>query len=168
MDCYGKRYNKKDQCKTCELAEYCKDAGDPPLISHINTDDLPLQSKTPISQEEDKEEPLAYTVSQMVEIIRLLIELDDPRIRTILKLKLSNPDISLSEIGEKYGVSKQAIDKDIKLAIAFCPALEVVLCNRPLYNRWRSYTAPTNPNAIARKKPANPEDIWHEQLTFPF
>ncbi|MBR2365380.1 MAG: helix-turn-helix domain-containing protein [Lentisphaeria bacterium] len=165
MDCYGKRFKKTEQCKTCELAEYCKDAGDPPLISHINADNLPLQAQK--TEEEIKEEPLIYTVSQMVEIIRMLIELEDPRIRTILKLKLANPDISLSEIGEKYGVSKQAIDKDIKLAIAFCPALEVVLCNRPLYNRWRSYTAPTNPNAISRKKSSN-DDPWHEQLTFSF
>lgn len=168
MECYGKSYNRKELCKTCDLASYCREAGDPPLISHINADALPLQAKKAPLPEEIQEEPLAYTVSQMIEVIRLLIELDDPRIRTILKLKLSDPDISLSEIGEKYGVSKQAIDKDIKLAVAFCPALEVVLCNRPLYNRWRSYTAPTNPNAITRKKPVNQEDIWHEQLTFKF
>ena len=167
MDCYGKRFNKTEQCKSCSLAEYCKDAGDPPLISHINSDNLPLQAKKTPLPEDIQDEPLAYTVSQMVEIIRVLIELDDPRIRSILKMKLANPDVTLSEIGSHYGISKQAIDKDIKLAIAFCPALEVVLCNRPLYNRWRNYTAPTNPNAISRKKTSS-SDPWHEQLTFSF
>lgn len=40
MDCYGRAYGKKTMCAECELAQYCRDAGDPPLISSVNIDNV--------------------------------------------------------------------------------------------------------------------------------
>ena len=98
-------------------------------------------------------------------MIRMLVYLDDPRIREIIRMKLETPDISLSTIGRKYKISKQAIRKDIKLAVRYCPALSVILCNRPLYNRWRN-RIPVGQQIRRRKGPATPGPFI--QMTFDF
>lgn len=163
MDCYGRLYGRKEECAKCELADYCKDAGDPPLISSINIDKVPCAAKK--EPEQEIEHP-KYTLSQLAELLRIVIDLEDPRIRNILRLKISNPDISLSKIGKRYNISKQAIEKDIKLAIKYCPALSVVLCNRPLYNRWRKEQRHMASGAIPRRRVKYQNPML--QLTFDF
>ncbi len=165
MECYGKSFGRKDACADCELAPWCKDAGDPPLSGDVNIDDLPIASRHSSVSDED-EEPLRYTRSQMLQLIMLLIDLDDQRIREIVRMKMSDPDISLSQIGAKYNISKQAIKKDVDLAIAYCPALKDVLCNRPLYNRWRSRHHSFRSAFSRRCKNKSLDKAV--QLTFPF
>ena len=168
-DCYGRKFDRLEECTQCEFREYCRTASDPPLLSHINADDLPLKAKSASDPEEDDSGELRYTSSQMVEVIRLLIELSDDRIREIIRLKLSDPDISLADIGRKFNISKQAVDKEIKLAIEFCPALAVVLTNRPMYNKWRNHTLPFRKGKeIRRRKHKSLQDLFQEQLTFLF
>lgn len=166
-ECYGRKFDRLEECAQCEFREYCRTAGDPPLLSHINADDLPLKAKTPSDPEEHPSGELTYTTAQMVEVIRIMVELSDDRIREIIRLKLANPDISLSEIGEKFNISKQAVDKEVKRAVEFCPPLSVILCNRPMYNRWRS-NAIRAAKAIKRRSPKNTGTIFQEQLTFMF
>lgn len=165
MECYGRRYGRKDDCKTCELAPWCKDAGDPTPIADIDVDKVQVAAKKTIEPAETTESPI-YTPSQVAELIRVLVDLDDPRIREIIRMKIETPDISLSTIGRKYKISKQAIRKDIKLAVRYCPALSVVLCNRPLYNRWRSRIQ--TGQKIRRRKAADIPPGPMFQMTFEF
>ena len=37
MNCYAREYNRKNECISCKLKEYCREAGDPPLISEQNS-----------------------------------------------------------------------------------------------------------------------------------
>ena len=164
MECYGRRYGRKDSCKTCELAQWCKDAGDPAPISNIDVDKVQIAAEKTEEPSEGTESPI-YTPSQVAELIRVLVDLDDPRIREIIRMKIENPDISLSTIGRKYKISKQAIRKDIKLAVRYCPALSVVLCNRPLFNRWRS-RIPLGQKIRRRKAAEIPGPMC--QMTFEF
>ncbi len=166
MECYGRKYGRKDQCANCELAPWCKDAGDPAPIADIDVDSCQVAAKPSEHQDDPAESPI-YTASQVAELIRMLVDLDDPRIREIIRMKIENPDISLSTIGRKYKISKQAIRKDIKLAVRYCPALSVVLCNRPLYNRWRS-RIPLGQKI--RRRNANPKEYPNPmiQMTFEF
>lgn len=77
MDCYGRLHGRKEECAKCELADYCKDAGDPPLISSINIDKVPCAAKK--EPEQEIEHP-KYTLSQLAELLRIVIDLEDPRI----------------------------------------------------------------------------------------
>jgi predicted DNA-binding protein YlxM (UPF0122 family) len=163
MECYGQKYGRKDQCANCELAPWCKDAGDPAPTVAADVSDyrVAAPSREPVRTDDSP----AYTYGQMAEIIRLLVFLDDSRIRQILQWKFEDPDISLSEIGRRYRITKQAVRKDIKLAIKYCPSLATILCNRPLFNRWRQKNRYT-PERIPRRKPE--QDHRMKQLEFKF
>lgn len=163
MECYGRRYGRKDECKTCEYAAWCKDAGDPAPTSAADVSDYRIAA--PVQQVSSPDDSPAYTYGQMAEIIRLMVFLDDSRIRQILQWKFENPDISLSEIGRRYRITKQAVRKDIKLAIKYCPSLATILCNRPLFNRWRKNHRYT-PERIIRRKPEREHRM--KQLEFEF
>lgn len=141
LSCYGKKYGRLDQCRVCGYVDYCRTAKDCAPINAGNYDDFAFSESvadrhTP-EPLEIEEEPKEFTCSQVCDILRRMIELEDAKIRDILRLKLSDPDISIAAIGRKYGVSKQAIHNYMKRAIAYCPELAVVLCNRPMYNKWR-------------------------------
>ena len=34
MECYGRSFNRREQCGQCELRDYCRDAGDIPLCMY--------------------------------------------------------------------------------------------------------------------------------------
>lgn len=157
MQCYGREYGKLTECATCEYVDYCKDAGDPQPVSQIQYDD----SRSVREEKPQLAEPEhTYTADQMADLFRRLIYLDDPRLRTIIQLKVENPSISFSEIAAHYGISKQAIHQYVKQAVAMFPELKVVLQNRPIYNRWRRYT-------ILRKREKR-DALFSEQMEFQF
>ena len=175
MECYGtKSYGRKEQCKTCDMAAYCKDAGDPPFISQIDIDTvkIPVEPTEPIDPEESpspgtSQEPL-YTTAQLSDLIITLIDLaDDYRIREIIKQKIRNPDVSLQQIAERFNVRKQAIGKEIQTVVRAYPILKLVLQNRPLYNRWRK-TRPVLTKRLVHRKKRLMRNSPFEQLTFEF
>lgn len=133
-ECYGDHYGKLPECKTCQYAEYCREAGDLPVCSHMQYDDA--RNSAP-SKKQLSEPERTYTASQMSELFRRLIYLDDERLRRIIQLKLENPSVSFSEIGKQYGITKQAIHQYVKGAVEYFPELKVILQNRPMYNKWR-------------------------------
>ena len=157
MQCYGREYGKLTECATCEYADYCKDAGDLPVSSHIQYDD----ARNATAKKELVEPERSYSAQQMAELFRRLIYLDDERLRKIIQMKLENPSCSLSEIGRLYGISKQAIHQYAKKATEVFPELKVILHNRPMYNRWRGTIQLTY-------KKRKPRTLFAEQLTFNF
>ena len=134
QECYGDHYGKLPVCKTCKYAEYCREAGDLPVSSHVEYDDA--RNSAP-SKKQLAEPEHTYTADQMAELFRRLIYLEDPRLRKIIQLKLENPAVSYSEIAKFYGITKQAIHQYVKTAVESFPELKVILQNRPMYNKWR-------------------------------
>lgn len=39
MDCYGRHHGKRQECHSCQLSAYCKDAADIPPLDHCQLDD---------------------------------------------------------------------------------------------------------------------------------
>lgn len=142
FSCYAKKYRKLEACRRCEFSGYCREAGDLKLTGDVNYEEIAYsESMTDPGRGPDvsidPEEERSFTLSEVCRLMRRLIELKDGKIRELLSLKLSNPDISFSEMGRRYGVTKQAIHNCVKRAVSEYPELGVVLCNRPMYNRWR-------------------------------
>lgn len=162
LECYGKKFGRLDKCRICEYVDYCRSAGDPALISNVSYDDVAYSEKiaqSPAKTQKTEDERPMFTLSQVCEIIRRIVDLEDSRIRDILRLKLANPDISLAQIGQKYEVSKQAIQQYEKRILRYCPELAPVIQNRPMYNKWRAHIH------LPSKAPRAP---FHDQMEFDF
>jgi len=171
MQCYGHFRQGDPECASCQYARWCRDAGDPPLAGGVdfekvsNVEDAITIEDAPLVDEPETESDseLHVTSGEWMALVRRILEIDDKRIRTILRLKLENPNISLAEIGRYFGITKQMVDKEIDFACHWMPELSIVLRNRPMYNRWRG---------IATNSPGNPSRVRRhylevEQLTLP-
>lgn len=171
MQCYGHFKQGNEKCAECELAGYCKDAGDLPLSGGVNYDKVSNIAEAAATPDEptDTDESTSsssraeVTSGEWMALVRRILEIDDKRIRTILRLKIENPNISLSEIGAYFGITKQMVDKEITYACRWMPELAVVLRNRPMYNRWRGIPthSPGNRSRVLRRYPEM------EQLVLP-
>ena len=63
------------------------------------------------------------------------------------------PPFNLSEIGLRYGISKQAIGKFIQKIEERFPELSPIWRNRPQYNKWRLTTCrPKNPRSCVKRR----------------
>lgn len=164
MQCYGHFKAGDPRCAECKLAGYCKDAGDPPLSGHVaydNVSNIEEAAASAPDESPDADESTSnssgseVTSGEWMALVRRILEIDDKRIRTILRLKIENPNISLSEIGAHFGITKQMVDKEIDYACHWMPELAVVLRNRPMYNRWRGIPthSPGNRSRILRRFP---------------
>ena len=139
-ECYGSYSKQRDTCKQCELRDYCRDAGDIPLLQNIGefARDVDID-RIPAADNRPRREKPKYTRSDVLHVARIILNLEHPGIRVILKMKMRDPDISLSQIGDQFGITKQAIYKTICRYCDTYPFLSGLLQNRPLYNRWRPY-----------------------------
>ncbi len=153
MNCYGNFKEGNPKCAACEHLTWCKDAGDPPLSGGAGYDKVSnIESIVAPAKAESADN---FGSGHWMALIRRILELDDKRIRTIIRLKIENPDISLAEIGRKFGITKQAIDKEIDFACSYMPELAIILRNRPGYNKWRTLRthSPGNPSRVCRAIP---------------
>ena len=57
--------------------------------------------------------------------------------KQIICHKITKPNISLSDIGDMFGMSKQAIAKHIEKICEFLPVFTNILRNRQEFNKWR-------------------------------
>lgn len=139
MECYGSLFNKRKECKDCELQKWCKNASDPPRLSHQMLDwDLVselavpsnmkvLHSSEDILLDKTMSEQL-YSRNDLLEVIGFLLALDTQTL-DMLDNKIGNPGISFSEIARQRGVSRQAVHKFIKKKCAQIPELSIILQN---------------------------------------
>lgn len=149
MPCYG-HFRKDDaKCAKCELCEYCRDAGDPPLSGNVSYDRVLNIEEAITTGDVSPVSRVEFSSGHWMALIRRILEIDDKRIRTILRLKIEDPNISLSQIGKHFGVTKQMVNKEISSACRQMPELTVVLRNRPMYNRWRG-TAGSAPGKLTK------------------
>ncbi len=137
MECYGSLFNKRKECKDCELRRWCKNASDPPRLAHqmldwdtvsefmvpsniiVPSEALPLDNS--ISEQR-------YSREDLLEVIGFLLSLDTQTL-DMLDNKIGNPGISFSEIARHRGVSRQAVHKFIKKKCAQIPELSIILQN---------------------------------------
>jgi len=133
MECYGNLFNKRPECKDCELRKWCKNASDPPRLSHQMLD-WDLVSDTVVSDSTFSDssvnliDPQLYSRGDLLEVIGFLLALDVQTL-DMLDSKIGDPGISFSEIGRQRGVSRQAVHKFIKKKCAQIPELSIVLQN---------------------------------------
>ena len=140
-ECYGSYSAKRITCKDCKLREYCRDAGDIPLL-HNTRDfvrDCDLDRIPAAAGGQPKRETPKYTRKDVLYVTKIIISIEHPEIRYILKMKIQNPDISLSQIANQFGITKQAVYKTICRYCDTYPFLSGLLQNRPLYNRWQTH-----------------------------
>ncbi len=165
-ECYGMRFGRLPECPGCEYREYCKDAGDPPLLSN-DAGGFDMDRIAAIPQEPPQRLTKKYTTADMARILRFFLDIDAyaqtcrkkwkmaTRMREILFFKITNPDISLRRLGEKYGISKQAVSMGMNRIIKQIPELEPIFRNRPTYNLWRETSKLHHlydPNSRGKKK----------------
>ena len=100
IDCYGHSYQKRTDCDACQLADYCKDAGDIPLLGHNQL----IESITPTIQTESEDEDMETT--GIISIFDRIAE--NPTGWKMIKETMFN-GYSLAEAAGKCGLhSKQA------------------------------------------------------------
>lgn len=175
LNCYSHYSSTKEECKVCEYVAWCKDAANPSVGNHINYDNVEFAEDVATTAEDaviDAIEPTVprsarpiYTADHLRALAQTLLAIEDRVIRELLMTKTSNPDITLSQIARRHGVSKQMIHKRIASAIALWPALEVILCNRPQYNKWRPKKRAPAASYLKRRKSTKPNP---SQMEFKF
>ena len=140
MFCYGKYYGKREQCAGCELQRYCRAAGDPPpLAPSPISDELNMQILAKFRQPTGNrysgaERDQRYTRADLLEVITFMAALDIRSLELITR-KLAEPDLNLSELAEKRGVSRQAVHKMVRQRLERIPELAAVLTWRRKKNK---------------------------------
>jgi predicted DNA-binding protein YlxM (UPF0122 family) len=139
MECYGKLFNKRKECRNCKLLKWCETASDPPRLSHQMLDwDIVSELATPLNitvthpaealpSDNSMNEQL-YSRNDLLEVIAFFLALDTQTL-DMLDNKIGNPGISFSEIARQRGVSRQAVHKFIKKKCAQIPELSIILQN---------------------------------------
>jgi len=134
MECYGSLFTKREECSDCELRKWCKDASDPPRLSHqmldwdLFNEAIPAIPSSPEFPCEDNMGKQLYSRSDLLEVIGFLLALDLQTL-DMLDSKIGNSGISFSEIGRQRGVSRQAVHKFIKKKCSQIPELSIILQN---------------------------------------
>ena len=77
------------------------------------------------------DEEIHFTRDDILDVLSSLCRFDVTDFR-LVRQKLRTPSISLSDLGQMLGMSKEAIDKRIAVIINTSPAWEPVLRNIPM------------------------------------
>ena len=155
MDCYGRSYGRKDDCRRCKLSGYCRNAGDPPLFSQLSDADpekrlIAVTAVDEIAVLPPEPEPeIMYSRAELLEVISFMVHLDE-RTLDFLEAKLTGADFCLSHLAQQRKVSRQAVHKLLKDRLRRFPELEQVLRTRGERNK-------TN------QKRSFLEDVWRIQ-----
>ena len=133
MNCYGKSYNKRTECKKCQLRRYCASAGDPQLYTRRSPPEEVVEklAEKQLQQNQNhdcrfRNEQLRYSRNDLLEIIGFMAALDY-RALSILEDKLQDPTLHLSELAVKRKVSRQAMHSLVMRRLAKIPELESVI-----------------------------------------
>ncbi len=140
MDCYGRLFGRKEECKSCELTGYCAAAADPQLLSlHPPRLDeqLALEREDPRAGDGDagEEEELreSFSRQELLEVIAFMTVLDESTLE-LLREKLGDPELSYAKLARRRKVTRQAVHKFIRDRCRKIPELDVVMRNREQRN----------------------------------
>ena len=139
-NCYGMYFGKLPECLACGHKRHCGKAGDPPPLS-INP--LPDELNERILSEYHRptgnryghaERDRRYSRADLLEVITFMAALDIRSLELISR-KLADPDLNLSELAERRGVSRQAMHKMVRQRLERIPELAAVLTYRKHKNK---------------------------------
>lgn len=133
LSCYGYFRSSEDTCRACQYSAYCKDSTEINGITSGYEELNGSETATPQAPEAERR----YTRNHLMQLTRFLLQISEPKIQRLVMEKLEFPDVSLSSLGQKYGVTKQAIGKSLKRIAEKYPELDAILRNKPRYNLWR-------------------------------
>ena len=147
--CYGTLYNQVPECETCKYKRHCKNAGDLPLLTDRDRPEaiteMLIASKLPsrANRYERAERDRRYSRADLLEVITFMAALDI-RSLALIADKLKDPDLNLSDLAGKRGISRQAVHKLVKQRLERIPELAAVLT----YRRHKNKTVIHNPTFI--------------------
>ena len=141
-NCYGNYSTRRTRCHDCELAMYCRDAGDPApdlqgriieydTIEYAEEYAVPAE---PLPGAIKKSERAMYTRSDLLEAISFLVCLDAKTLE-FLDAKINDPSVSFADLAKSRRISRQAVHKFISKRCREVPELEPFLHNRQNRNR---------------------------------
>lgn len=143
MQCYGSYDSGSAECRGCELASYCMDAGNPALLS----DSMPSYNdgiKSIMScsinysdaDEEQESAPLSYSRGDLLEVITFMLSLDQRTLDYLDEL-IKTPGITFQGLADKRNISRQAVHKYLKKQCRKVPEISALL---KIGERRRVYT----------------------------
>ena len=133
MECYGKYYNRREECPSCKLKRYCAAAGDPPLYAKRSPPEAVVEklAEARLGQMQEHSRSMSaekprYTRSDLLEVIGFMAALDH-RALSIIEDKLADPTLHLSELAAKRKVSRQAMHSLVIRRLSKIPELASVI-----------------------------------------
>ena len=134
MNCYAREYNRKNECVSCKLKEYCREAGDPPLISEQNSIFFPAGRFDPHMPDcrnrmRELEQDRRYSRADLCEVIGFMASLDSSSLE-LLNQKLADPSLNISDLAARRGVSRQAMHKMVTARLQKIPELAAIITYR--------------------------------------
>lgn len=137
MKCYGKEFNKREDCRACEYREWCKEAADLPLIGRMKEFTNTVDVSTEDAALRDEPEKPVYTVTDMAMVLRWALSVRRMRGSDlqIVLTKLYMPGISLAEIGRRRGMTRMGVLHRVEAILKEYPELTGILRNHPKRKR---------------------------------
>ena len=138
MKCYGRYYNRLQECRKCRYRKFCSEAADIPLLPRERSvqaesvDDL--TDSGPLPSEMSPESAPAeqrYTRQELLEVIGFMVRLDLATL-DFLDEKIAHPEFGYADLARKRNISRQAVHKFIRQRCQKIPELEAVLLKSSL------------------------------------
>lgn len=132
MKCYGKSYRKQEECPRCELALYCREAADLPLMTMHPGRAVEWDSRAPEAESHEHNPETGsdvYSRADLLEVIGFMASLDLSTL-DFLRAKLADPEISFTKLAKQRNISRQAVHKFIRDRCLRNPELAIVMQNR--------------------------------------
>ena len=140
MDCYGKRYDKLTECRTCKWKRHCRTAADPPLMAMSsppekkNEQILSCRRLSSENRMRKAEQDQRYSRADLLEVITFMAALDLNSLALVTHM-LECPELNLCELAEAGGVSRMALKILVKKRLQQIPELAAVLTYRKHKNK---------------------------------
>lgn len=120
MNCYGRQYGRLGKCQACELAEYCRDAGDPSALTgpHAGPEGNDAAFEAALATfagEEDASNAAEPDMggAELGEVLATVCDACEYVPDRIAGVVLRLMGLSLGQIGALTGKSRQAVHKDV-------------------------------------------------------
>lgn len=142
-NCYGLFYGKLPECTACSHKRYCCRANDPaplaanPLPEELNERILTQHRRPSGNRYRQAEQDHRYSRADLLEVITFMAALDFRSLELISR-KLTEPDLNLSDLAERRGVSRQAMHKMVRQRLERIPELAAVLTYRKHKNKGKT------------------------------
>ncbi len=140
MRCYGRCYNRLQECRKCRYRKFCAEAADVPLLPREHSepedageefaDETPLPFEADTASEQDLAEK-RYTRQDLLEVIGFMVRLDLSTLE-FLDEKIAHPEFGYADLARRRNITRQAVHKFIRQRCRKIPELEAVLLKSSL------------------------------------